>query len=44
VAREDQLLEQPEHDDVVHFYLPPNHRDEPDDLPPEIDGVAEEAA
>lgn len=44
MSREDQLLDPPERDDVVHFYLPPNHRDEPEDLPPEIEGTAEEAA
>jgi hypothetical protein len=43
-TREDQLLDPPERDDVVHFYLPPNGRDEPEDLPPIIEGEAEEAA
>jgi hypothetical protein len=44
-ARENQLIEPPERDDVVHFYLPPNHRDEPEELPDiVIDGTAEEAA
>jgi hypothetical protein len=46
LAREDQLIEPPDRgDDVVHFYLPPNHRDEPEELPDiVIDGTAEEAA
>lgn len=42
----DQVGDVPERDDeVVHFYLPPNHRDEPEDYhePPTIDGQAEAA-
>jgi hypothetical protein len=41
----DLLGDQPDRDDeVVHFYLPPNRRDEPEDLGPiTIDGEAEAA-
>jgi len=43
LAREDQNAEAPERDDdVVHFFLPPNGRDQPEELPdpPTIDGTA----
>jgi hypothetical protein len=48
MVREDPLQELPERggEDVVHFYLPPNGRDEPEELPgpPVIEGEVEEAA